>query len=434
MQTAPTWKLRRKAFPVPGSPNESEPEHILADHGLSLRLWRLYAFAWLVCLLFPVVSLVHSTFDLWRWLISLSGLAAFTLVYIWIMWHYPLKRVAQAPRQLLKSLILSGLLTGLILFLSLAIDNLFLWLFVGLSAIIGIILPIRPAFITVIALTLLALGVGVGLSGDLFQADWLHILPLALLVRGLGLDMIGLARLAATVLELHQARAELARMAVIKERLRMARDLHDLLGHTLSLITIKSELAQRLIEKEPARAAQEIREIELVTRQTMREVREAVAGYRQPHLESELLAARQMLQAAEITLDLSVDKLREELPSGIETTLAWTIREGVTNVIRHSRARRCLVKVECENALVKIEIINDGGWEQEPLSMVDNRSGSGLSGLVERVAAQGGRLEAGPVSGKRGEGFRLWVELPFGKVEETSGEKLLSMKARELNR
>jgi two-component system sensor histidine kinase DesK len=157
-------------------------------------------------------------------------------------------------------------------------------------------LPPRRAFWTIMVLTLVTLGVSVGVSREISSVDWLQVIPLVLLVRGLGLDMAGLVRLSDALLELHAAREELARQAVVEERLRLARDLHDLLGHTLSMITLKSELAGRLIEKEPARAAEEIHDVERVARQALREVREAVAGYRQQTLQGELDNARQILE------------------------------------------------------------------------------------------------------------------------------------------
>jgi two-component system sensor histidine kinase DesK len=191
----------------------------------------------------------------------------------------------------------------------------------------------------------------------------------------------------------------------------MARDLHDLLGHNLSLITLKSELAGRLIETAPARAVAEIQEVERVARQTLREVREAVAGYRQPALHSELDGARQLLDAAGIACTL--EHTIEALPPATDAVLAWAVREAVTNVVRHSHARRCNIRVTGADGMVQAEVINDGyrdsGQEGEG---VRRRTGSGLTGLAERVTAHGGHLEAGPLLAEGTQSFRLWVEVP----------------------
>ena len=249
--------------------------------------------------------------------------------------------------------------------------------------------------------------------------DWLQIIPLMLLVRGIGVDMIGAARLSGAIRELQAAREELAHLAVTEERQRLSRDLHDLLGHTLSMITLKSELAGRLVEQEPARSIQEIREVERAARHTLREVREAVAGYRQPRLESELDGARQILSAAGVACQ--VEHSAGELEPSTDAVLAWTVREGVTNVIRHSRARRCSIRLTHENSTVCAEVMNDGPRRQ-PLESAKARTGSGLSGLNERVNSHRGRMEAGPLRTAGNEGFRLWVELPIQSHVEPSQE------------
>jgi two-component system sensor histidine kinase DesK len=368
----------------------------------------LYAYFWLVCLFFPIFYLVRTPLTPIRLLTALAGLVIFTSSYCWVMWPHPLSIGAHARQRFRGSLILSMLLTVLVLFLSLGYGNAFSWLFVGVSALVGVMLPPRQAFWAVMVLTLLSLGVSVGVSGGIAAADWLHVVPLVLLVRGLGLDMAGLVRLSDALRELHAAREELAHQAVIDERLRLARDLHDLLGHTLSMITLKSELAGRLIEKEPVRAAQEIHEIEREARQALREVRQAVAGYRQPTLRSELVGARQMLEAAGITC--TVEHTAGPLPPAIDAVLGWTVREGVTNVIRHSRARQCTIRVRGENGRTWVEVTNDGYREKEP-GTIHSRMGSGLSGLTERITAQGGHIEAGPLFGDGNPGYRLRVEL-----------------------
>lgn len=383
---------------------------LVAATGISLRLWRLYAQAWLICLLFPILALIQLQLGLVDLLLAVAGLAIFAACYTWVMWSHPVQSVIRRAAPFQYTLFALVGLTTLVLWLSVFYGGAFLWLLVGVSAIAGVALPARSAFVAVMALTLLTLFVSVGVSGGIAASDWLHILPLVLLVRGLGLDMIGLACLASALREVHTARAELARLAVIEERVRLARDLHDLLGHTLSLITLKSELAGRLIETEPARAAQEIREVERVARRSLREVREAVAGYRQPRLLSELDAARQLLEAAGIAYQ--IEHAAGPLPPATDAVLAWTIREGVTNVIRHSRAHHCAIRVSCTSGYACAEVINDGG----PLrSNTQRDTGSGLAGLAERVYTAGGQIEAGPLPAP---GFRLWVELPRTSEQE----------------
>ncbi len=408
------WFLNHSLFSLRGLPE------VVASSGISVRAWRVYAQTWLVCLLFPLIFLVQTPLTPVRLAIALAGLIIFAITYTWFMWPHPLNYKTPLRSEYRTLLIgLAGLI-ALVLYLSMVYDSAFLWLFVGVSAVMGIILPAYSAFGAVVVLTLLTLAIGVGLSGGITRTDWLHLLPLVLLVRGLGLDMIGIARLADALRELHAARGELARQAVTEERLRLARDLHDLLGHTLSLITLKSELAGRLLEKEPARAAQEIQEIEREARRALREVREAVAGYRQPTLDNELAGARQMLEAAGITC--TVESMAGVLPPAIDTVLAWTVREGVTNVIRHSRARVCTIRVSRGDGKVWAEVINDGYREKER-ETTPARIGSGLSGLTERITTCGGHIEAGPLFDEGHPGYRLRVELPIqsdGLVERKS--------------
>ena len=388
---------------------------LVASSGISLRLWRLYAQAWLICLLFTILALIQRHFGLVDLLLAVAGLAIFVACYTWVMWSHPVQSVARRIIPLRQGLPVLAGLTVLACWLSVVYGSAFLWLLVGVSAIAGVALPARSAFVAVMALTLLTLFVGVGVSG-IMAADWLHILPLVLLVRGLGLDMIGLVRLASALREVHAARTELARLAVIEERLRVARDLHDLLGHTLSLMTLKSELAGRLIATQPERAAQEIREVERVARQTLREVREAVAGYRQPRLASELDAAGQLLEAAGIAYQ--IEHTAGLLPPATDALLAWTIREGVTNVIRHSHAYQCTLRVTCESGRACAEVINDGEPLRSPQAM-QRDTGSGLAGLAERVSTAGGQLEVGPGPVV---GFRLWVGLPTSQSTRSEQE------------
>jgi two-component system, NarL family, sensor histidine kinase DesK len=220
--------------------------------------------------------------------------------------------------------------------------------------------------------------------------------------------------------KLNETRAELARTAVAEERLRISRDLHDLLGHSLSLIALKSELAGRMIESDPQRAAREIAELEAVARRSLAEVRQAVTGYRQPSLAAELAAARRMLAAAGI--DCRVDAPGSyDLPPEVDALLAWTVREGSTNIVRHSGARHAGITVTVTGASASAELTDDGagppagrgapaaGDGNEPVAAT-GPAGSGLAGLAERAGRLGGTLLAG--AGARG-GFRVRVTVPL---------------------
>jgi two-component system sensor histidine kinase DesK len=225
------------------------------------------------------------------------------------------------------------------------------------------------------------------------------------------------ARRVDLVNKLRETRAELARMAVADERLRIARDLHDLLGHSLSLITLKAELAGRLLDADPERAAREVADLERVARRSLGEVRAAVTSYRQPRLAAELAAARHMLAAA--GMDCHVDAPASlELPPATDALLAWTVREGVTNVVRHSGARSVTITISVTAAEVSAEIADDGvgpGLDADPRP---GEHGSGLSGLTERARAAGAEISSG--EGPNGKGFRLLVRAPVTRLRSAA--------------
>lgn len=216
---------------------------------------------------------------------------------------------------------------------------------------------------------------------------------------------------------LRRTRADLARAAVAEERLRIARDLHDLLGHSLSLITLKAELAGRVIGTDPGRAAGEIAELESVARQSLSDVRTAVSGYRQPDLAGELVSARQLLDSAGIVSRISSPDTAG-FSQAVDAALAWAVREGTTNVVRHSRATHVDISVRIGPAGAIAEISDNGPPAPDdvgPLTPPDTRrprsGGSGLAGLAERVRSLGGDLAAGSVEPR---GFRLRVVVPLG--------------------
>ena len=178
----------------------------------------------------------------------------------------------------------------------------------------------------------------------------------------------------------------------------MSRDVHDILGHSLTVITVKSELAGRLIEIDPARAAVEIAELETLARQALADVRSTVGGMRQIDIGTELLSARTALTAAGIKADLPSDA--DLVPLRHRELFGWVMREAVTNVVRHSSAQRCHVTLTAS----RISIVDDGCGPAD-----DTGGGNGLRGLAERVDAAGGSLTLARVPTG---GFELEVSAP----------------------
>jgi two-component system sensor histidine kinase DesK len=257
--------------------------------------------------------------------------------------------------------------------------------------------------------------------------SWLELLQAEVFIIAVCFIIINVVRAIKTSRELRAAREEIARLAVTTERLRIARDVHDLLGHNLSLIALKSELAGRLMRIAPERAAVEIGDIEQVARTTLREVREAVASYRQPTLANELHAAQEILTAAGMSCSYENTELHNHaLPTAVESVLAWTVREGVTNVIKHSRARQCVISLQRERSTASIKISNDGPPEQTKNGATTHntgKEGNGLRGLAERIEALGGQFDAGPLAGG---GFCLVVAIPLkrsGRDKEKRAEQ-----------
>ncbi|MFF4124185.1 sensor histidine kinase [Microbispora rosea] len=196
------------------------------------------------------------------------------------------------------------------------------------------------------------------------------------------------------VVQLGQAREEIAALAAAAERDRLARDLHDVLGHSLTTITVKTGLARRVLESggDVERALAELRDVERLSREAHGEVRLTVSGRRRPSLAAELAGARAALRAAGISPILPPSA--DHVPAELAEPFAYVLREGVTNVIRHSDATRCEVRLGGD----WLEVRDDGPGRDAA------KPGNGLSGLAERLRAVGGRVEAGPLPAG---GFRL---------------------------
>ncbi|WP_051116365.1 sensor histidine kinase [Amycolatopsis nigrescens] len=221
-----------------------------------------------------------------------------------------------------------------------------------------------------------------------------------------GVSVFLLTRLAQQVTMLHAARDELARGAVAEERLRFARDLHDLLGLSLSAIALRGELAQRLVRSAPERARRELDEITATARRALSDVRAVASGYRELSLEQEFQAAQALLEESEV--DLRLELGQRDIPVQIRTVLAAVLREGVTNVLQHSEVRHCEIAVVEAGGTVSLDIVNDG--VQNALDEPAPTRGTGLADLTAKVTALGGTVAAGPEPGGR---FRLHAVLPL---------------------
>ncbi|WP_051707665.1 MULTISPECIES: sensor histidine kinase [unclassified Streptomyces] len=288
---------------------------------------------------------------------------------------------------------------------------------------------------------LLGLATGAVVRGPWLGRYALGLTALATVVAGLreGWDAIGIAygtflstmvtaailSLSEAVRQLRAAREELARRAVEEERLRFSRDLHDLLGHTLSVIVVKSEAARRLAPRDLEAALAQVTDIESVGRQALTEIREAVTGYREGSLATELDRASSALTAAGI--EPVVRRSGPPLAPATEALLGWVVREAVTNAVRHSGARRCEIAVDGSSSAerIRLTVTDDGGGDEGGEAAGGGGDeggeaagggagaapggGTGLKGLTERLATAGGSLRAGP--SPRG-GFTVTAELP----------------------
>lgn len=358
-----------------------------------IKLGRLFMVAWLVFYLFPLAVILTGTFKPQDKAIALALLIGSAAVWAWF-WT----RVAAGPDGRFRVVaVIAG--SVLIAIFTLMTPSKYGTLFAYVVVLLG------ASFRWRLAVPLIVLAALAGGALDLVRgASTLQATGDLVNDTIVGLSAVAGCLLIAANQQLSLAREQIARLAVGEERLRFARDLHDLLGHSLSVIALKSELAGRLIKATPGLAAHEVEDIEQVARDALREVREAVSGYRQPTLSAELAGAGEALTAAGI--ECRVEQEHGTLPFPVEAVLAWAVREGVTNVMRHSGAKRCAIRISNKDGRATVEVTDDGrGGMPEP--------GSGLHGLEERVRERGGTLTAEPLPH---EGFRLRVTLPLPQI------------------
>ncbi len=384
--------------------NTTEQHETSPIEGRSPYLIWLIWVVWLPLSIPTFLRLFQSHPSLPQLIATLLGVALFFVIYLLASWRRAVNLVATSNLPVHTDTFtwsMIAALTGLSGILTLLGGSEWVALFYYTSGYVGGSLLIRRAIPVIAMITFMAIVVGwyAGLSWyDLVQA--VIFTPAIVVITRTMMWSI------TTSWKLSDARKEISRLAVETERLRIARDLHDLLGHNLSLIALKSELAKRLVNVSPERAVVEISDVENVARTTLQEVREAVSAFRQPTLKSELNAAREMLAAAGIVYHFEGnDSVIDDLPTTIEAIFSWTVREGVTNVIRHSHAHQCIIHMTRNAGEIGIEVIDDGAG----ISNMGN-AGNGLRGLAERVETLGGRFKAS--HGEKG-GFCLSVTLPL---------------------
>ena len=353
------------------------------------RLGRLAgAGVWLVFLGSPLGELLKRDGD-WREWIGLGALAAFVVVYLAGLAQvrgFALSTARIAPQWYVIALLaLAGLVT-----LGAGDQGMTCLVFIAALSVAAL-----PTWASIGMVVVLATGITV--AGAVVD-DWsAHGNNLAVILAAAAVWSFRLAwqRQARLV----EAERDLSELAVEEERARIARDLHDILGHSLTVISVKAELAERLFVDDPVRARAELQDLQRLTRDALADVRSTAQGIRGISLPGEIASARMALESAGI--EPLLPTVADEVPSRWRELFAWTLREGVTNVIRHSEASRCEVELDTD----RISVIDDG---RGPCP--DDGSGHGLEGLRQRARLAGATVTTSPGPGDRG--FSLTVSVP----------------------
>jgi two-component system sensor histidine kinase DesK len=372
-----------------GSPWKLKPWRVILndkDHGWSPLLWVIYLGFFFID---PVLS--HASFRMWSF--DLAGAAVFLLLYLGLF-------ALQNPSALAH---IGGMVVLGTLFMPINQGACTFFIFAAAM------LPFCVGTKTAAAVGLLTVGTVGAIEGLLLHINGWILFYSALFPIVIGAGNLFFAERNRMNRKLRKANEEIEHLAKVAERERIARDLHDVLGHTLSVITLKSELAGKLIERDPERAGKEIREVEEISRQALSDVRDAIRGYRAKGLAAELAQAKATLETAGLTVQCdAASSLR--LPAVQESVLSLAVREGVTNVVRHAQARTCRLRLEQENGSCRLEIADDG----QGFATVE---GNGLRGMRERVEMLGGTLQRANRSGTT-----LIITLPLKEIATTENE------------
>lgn len=338
------------------------------------RLGPLFAGVWLFFLLDPLLEGWSDRGEL-RGVAGMAATVAFAAAYmaLWLRIRQDRSRlVTDSPVRFTVPYLSVMVLLGALMVGFLGEQGLACVVYIAVACVM--LFPFRVAAPLVVSLCAGSLALSA-------VEDWGSQVSLAFGVMAASVAVFGVRTVMSRNLALIRAHEENAALAVENERSRFARDLHDILGHSLTVITVKAELAQRLLDVEPDRVRTELADLERLSRDALADVRHAVEGYRELTLPGELARARAALGAAEIEARLPGSA--DDVPTELRQLFAWTVREGVTNVIRHSRARTCEVRLSPDSAEVRDDGVGPGG-PPGPLS-----AGAGLAGLRERAGAVG---------------------------------------------
>jgi two-component system, NarL family, sensor histidine kinase DesK len=356
-----------------------------------------FPLVWLVFVGLSILGILNRPRPLLEYVFDLGLIALFVGIFLWTFFFSRTEKTNLETPYQIPSLIgmISSYVIMVLLWTSIQSDSLGFLVYAGSFA--GFQKSIRPALVSIgiaLAVTIYFVLHGSGLT--------VWIVPISTVIAALG-NHSGFQEAIARR-KLRRSQEEVSRIAKIAERERIARDLHDLLGYTLSVIVLKSELASKLAEKNPTRAIQEIRDVERISREALSEVRSAVRGYRSSGLEAEFANISLALEAAQIKLEQFIMPL--ELEWATEQTLAFILREAITNVVRHSNAKTCFVSLEQKNQFVLLEIYDD--------AQLELTEGNGIAGMRERVKALAGEFALVTLNGKRG----ISVKIPLVSASE----------------
>lgn len=346
------------------------------------RSWHRYrrhivwdATVWVFLLVIPLVHLLLGSFAPWQRLLGIAGVMGFIVAYVWAFSTQDTRAVrAGDPLPDLPIRVLVGKLAALILFSALALPALGWWttyFFPFFCSLVLFSTTLRRGIPTVI--TAVALLTAASLAWNTHPESRWMVLGAALS----GLTII-IARIA---VELQERRTSAEReLALISQREAVGRDVHDILGHSLTVLTLKAEVARRLIERDPAAASRELDEVITLARGALADVRSTVTRLRSPDLANQVEATRTALSAAQI--DVEMIGSAQDIPERQRALLAWALREATTNVVRHARATNVTVHL----APGMLRVSDDG------VGLAGSRPGNGLEGLRSRIEHEGGSL------------------------------------------